>query len=133
MGFLSRVTISPPEEGEIALVSIETQDGRALIGQSGRNLHALQHVLRLLARNALLDVPQFVIDVNHYRQERRAFLQKLATTVAERVLTDSVSIELKPMNSFERRIIHVELADHDGVSTESVGYGLERRVVVQPM
>jgi len=132
MGFLSHVSIVPPEDGEIAVVSIETRDGHALIGQGGRNLHALQHVLRLLARTVLLDAPHFVIDVNQYRQDRRTFLQKLALTVAEHVLADTVSVELKPMNSFERRIIHVELADREGISTESVGQGLERRVVVQP-
>lgn len=132
MGFLVQVQVLPPDDDELVLVSIETRDGYALIGQGGRNLHSLQQILRLLAQGILLDVPHFVIDVNSYRQKRRIFLEKLAETVAERVLSHSVSIELKPMNSFERRVIHVELAEREGIATGSIGQGLERRVVVQP-
>ena len=59
-------------------------------------------------------------------------LSNLARRVAQRVLSSGTPITLEPMPANERRIVHVTLAEHSGVTTESIGIGEERQVVIQP-
>jgi len=73
-----------------------------------------------------------VIDVNGYKQQRYQSLNTLANRIAEEVEADGKPFELEPMTAYERRIIHIALADHPGVTTESTGVGESRKVVIIP-
>jgi len=59
-------------------------------------------------------------------------LKDLAENVAEKVLLEKVTLTLQPMSSYERRIIHLALVNRPEVSTESIGYNLERRIIIKP-
>ena len=73
-----------------------------------------------------------VIDVEGYKQRRYDALQALALRVAEQVKAKGKPFALEPMPAYERRIIHLTLADHPDVTTESTGEGETRKVVIVP-
>lgn len=100
--------------------------------QDGEVLEALQHLLqRALALHH--DGPaRLVLECEGYRERRDAALKAEALEIAAAVRADGQARLLGPLNSYERRIVHVALADDPGVRTFSVGEGSERRVTISP-
>ncbi len=72
------------------------------------------------------------IDVEGYKQRRYQVLQNLAWRLAEQVQTKQEPFTLEPMPAYERRIIHLTLAEHSDVTTHSIGVGESRKVVITP-
>ncbi len=130
-----KVSFSTPEDldDKTIEVNVEVSDGSALIGTDGNNLVALQHLIRVIwRRQTQYPSPRFLLDINGYRQERREYLRELAKETADRVSTENRLVVLKPMNAFERRLVHLALAADDRVLTESLGEERERRIIVKP-
>lgn len=128
-----RAKIVDQDNEEIIWVSIENKENpNLLIGQRGSNLNALQHLLRLAVRRKVNQVVNFILDVNKYRENRMVYLQKLAQTSAERVVKTKKPLILEAMPAYERRIIHLFLAESEEVATESEGEQEERRVIIKP-
>jgi spoIIIJ-associated protein len=73
-----------------------------------------------------------VIDAESYKQRRYEALQALAHRMAENVKTKGTPFTLEPMPPYERRIVHMALANHSAVFTESIGEGESRKVVIKP-
>jgi len=126
------VEVKKQENSPILVVSIQVENANQLIGQSGSNLNDLQRVLRLLIAKKDPEAPFFLLDINGYREKREAFLKDLGREIAEQVAKTKKSVMLQPMSSYERRIVHLELAEKSDIVTESVGEGPERRVVIRP-
>lgn len=103
-----------------------------LIGRRGQSLACLQYLVRLIVSNRTKRSTQIVIDVNGYKQHRYKSLNNLANRIAEEVEANEKSFELEPMPAYERRIIHMALANHQSVITESTGIGEARKVVIIP-
>lgn len=103
-----------------------------LIGKHGATLDALSSVTNAVMHKAEFRDLFFSVDVEGYRSRRMATLRNLAQRCADRVVREGVSIELEPMPPAERRIVHVTLAGHRDLVTESTGQGLTRRVVIMP-
>ena len=130
-----------------AEISVELKDGRLrlnaevaeagfLIGHDGENLKALQHVLGLMISKKIgepLNSFNFVFDINNYQKEREDYLIALAKNTAYRVLETKKDIELNPMSATERKIVHLTIEKIEGVKSESLGEGEERRVVIKPV
>ncbi len=141
LGFLgvegSAVLKPPPEvEGEepdesISL-DIEGDDLGILIGRRGQTLSCLQYIVRLIVGHQKRSWHPITIDVEGYKQRRYQALQVFARQMAEQVNAKKMSFTLEPMPAYERRIIHVALAEHQDVTTESIGQGESRRVVILP-
>ncbi len=101
-----------------------------LIGKRGNMLDALTVVTNaVMHRDGDREV-FFAVDVEGYRARRRATLRSIALRAADRVVHEGVEVELEPMPPSERRIVHMALAAHRDVETESTGAGLDRRVVI---
>lgn len=111
---------------------IEGDELGILIGRRGQTLACLQYIVRLIVSHKVKASTLIVIDVNGYKQHRYKSLNNLANRVAEEVEANEKSFELEPMPAYERRIIHMALADHPGVTTESTGIGEARKVVIIP-
>ena len=94
-------------------------------------VESLNHLLQLLTRKN--NLPNFHIDVNNYRKERENLIAELAKATARKVVATKQEAPLHAMNSYERRIAHMELAAHPEVKTESVGKGAGRCVIVKPI
>jgi spoIIIJ-associated protein len=124
----------PPAGGGEGVITLDVSgdDLGILIGRRGQTLSALQYVVRLiLAHQTQARVP-VVIDVEGYKQRRYEALQALAQRMAEQVKAKGRPFTLEPMLAYERRIIHIALADDPDVTTESVGEGESRKVVIMP-
>lgn len=73
----------------------------------------------------------FSLDLNYYRKERERLIVELARAAAHKAMLTKQSVELPPMNAYERRLVHLEIATHPSLKTESIGQGKERRVVIK--
>jgi len=74
-----------------------------------------------------------MLDVNNYRRQREDLIVELAKAAARKVAATQTEISLPPMNAYERRLIHAELAERPDLKTESKGEGKERAVVIKPL
>ncbi len=111
----------------------EEDDGLAiLIGKHGATLDALSAVTNAAMHREQSRDLFFAVDIEGYRQRRIATLRSIAQRCATRVVHEGVAVELEPMPPSERRIIHLTLAGHRDVATESTGAGKDRRVVIMP-
>lgn len=103
-----------------------------MIGRRGETLRSLQFLLNTIVNRVSGRWPQLVIDVGNYRQRRQESLEGLARRVAEQVRATGRPLPLEPMQSYDRRIIHMALRDDETVYTESSGEGENRRITVFP-
>lgn len=134
MGFVENVTVTidTPDEDNI-VCNIEVGDqSNFLIGQHGVNLQALQHVARMLVRKKTQERLKFIIDVNGYRSQKNQSVAQLAHQAAEEAIREKRAVVMKPMSTYERRIVHMELSKNSAIITESIGEGEGRKVVVKP-
>jgi spoIIIJ-associated protein len=114
------------------LFDVAGDDLGVLIGRRGETLASLQFLLNLLIGKRLGSWVRVVVDVEGYRARREEYLRNLAQRTAERVQRTGQAVPLEPMPPSERRIVHMALQDSPIVTTESTGYGEERRVFVIP-
>jgi len=110
---------------------IEGDDAGLLIGRRGDTLKALQFLVKYLVSQKLDGNVNMLVDVEGYQDRRYQSLMNMTRGVAQRVADSGRPITLEPMPPNERRIVHMALADHHRVTTESTGSGSSRQVVVQ--
>lgn len=132
LGLKTKVDFSDQGEDDITTVNLTVPDASLLIGDGGGTLIAWQHLLRILFRKRTGAAGNFVLDINNYRRERQEYLSALALDTAQKVVAENRLVILKPMNSYERRVIHLALAPDTRVATESLGELAERRVIIKP-
>lgn len=113
-------------------LNVEGDDLGILIGRRGQTLSCLQYMVRIIVGHQKKVWLPIVIDVESYKQRRCNALQALAFRIAEQVTQKGEPFALEPMPAFDRRIIHLALADHQDVTTESSGEGEARRLVIIP-
>ena len=122
------------EDGNASSIglNIEGEDLGILIGRLGQTMASLQHIVRvIMAHNMEVRLP-IVLDVEGYKQRRCEGLRALAARLADQVKNRKMPFSMEPMTAFERRVIHLALADHPDVFTESTGVGESRKVVITP-
>ncbi|MCR5705668.1 MAG: hypothetical protein K6G48_02520 [Acholeplasmatales bacterium] len=110
---------------------IESSENPLLIGIRGKTLEALSLLIKNLLGTYTKDKLIVSLDIGNYRANRIRQLEILATKTAKEVAKTKVDAKLKPMNSFERRVIHEKLSDWHDVYTESEGEGEERAIVIK--
>ena len=128
------------ETGEGTRFLIKAREGALLIGENGQNLLALNHIVKKIAERALKEEGEgenrekviFSLDVNDYQAKKIEDLKNLARLNAQRVRYFKKEIALRPMTSFERRIIHAILTECPDITTESTGKEPNRKVVIKP-
>ncbi len=103
-----------------------------VIGRRGETLDALQYLSSLAANSKESGYFRVVLNIGNYREKRESTLQGLARRTANQCLRTGRSRTLEPMNPYERRIIHTTVQDIEGVSSNSIGEGASRRVVITP-
>ncbi len=131
MDFEGRIELDETDPNFLR-INIVSPEARFLIGRDGENLRALQQIGRALAGKKLDREFSFVIDVNDYQKSQLDFLKETARNLGREVAEQKVVRWLAPMNAYERRIVHMELANFAGIKTESEGEGEARRVVIKP-
>jgi spoIIIJ-associated protein len=139
MGIQATISATVPEssiddEGALNPVTFNVTggDSSSLIGRRGQTIDALQYLVRLITSKQNRSRTPIMVDVQDYKKRRYEDLRTLAMNVALQVKTRKTSCRLEPMSAFERRIIHITLANDPDVTTESIGEGETRKVVVMP-
>ena len=129
----AEMTVSEGENGEVR-ISINGEGASILIGHHGDTLDSLQYLASLAANKRVdgkkEDYVKVSIDVEGYRAKREETLRALARRMAAKVLKYKKSVMLEPMNPYERRIIHSEIQNIEGVSTNSIGSENNRKIVI---
>lgn len=133
MGIQAEVEERSISDISIPYINVVTNEARLLIGARAQNLLALEYLLRRLVDKNSPEPPlNFFLDINSYRLHHIEELKNEAKNIAKKVRLYRTELILKPMAAFERRIIHMSLAEYPDIITESIGKGEERRVVIKP-
>lgn len=120
------------EDERAFVLNIMGDDLGILIGRRGETLRDLEYLTRLLVAQQTGKQIKLVVDVEGYRTRRERVLNELAKRMAERVQVNRQPITLEAMPPNERRIVHLALRDHPSVTTQSIGEGDHRRVMILP-
>lgn len=112
-------------------MEINCEDYGIIIGRRGETLDALQYLTSLAVKKSCDKYVRVTIDVGNYREKRMETLKNLARKNANYVLRTGRRYTFEPMNPYERRIIHTTIQEIDGVESLSVGYGQDRKVMLQ--
>ena len=116
-------------------VRFEGEDLGYMIGNRGRHLDSLQFILQVILGRKLTEDTnfRFFVDVGGYRKEKDDKLEQMALEKADNARILGEPIELPPMKPSDRRIIHLALMKFKDISTESVGEGMDRHIVITPI
>ena len=136
---IKRIMDSLDIQGDIAIsedvnsikINISGSDIGLLIGKQGETLAAIQSIANIVARKSGIN-KRLEVDVENYRGRRAESLKEMAEGAAEKALRLGRPVLLKPMNSYERRMVHVALQGNDRVHTVSEGEEPNRQVRISP-
>lgn len=113
-------------------VHIETEETGLLIGYHGQTLESFQMMLGMLVSKAVGSWQKVYVNIGDYREKREEALMHMAQRAAERALSMQRPVEISHLSASERRVIHLTLSGDERVSTESIGEGADRRLLVKP-
>lgn len=123
-----KVQVEEKEAFGHTVLNLKTDDATSLLKHDAEGLRALNHIVkRVQEKDAGAPV---VVDVNNHDTEKLERIVAQALELAERVKKEAHEIELQPMNSYERLLVHDALKEVSGVRTESRGEGRERHIVL---
>ena len=114
-------------------INVETAgvDG-LLIGRKGDTLTSLQHLVGRIVSKKMGGYQRLTLDVGGYLRNRHEILKQKAIKAAEKAKKSNHDVTLEPMYASERRVVHMALANLDGISTYTVGNGELRKVCISP-
>jgi len=135
--FLKKTTFEieiefPGPKKETIPINLKMEDPQILIGEKGQTLFEIQHLLKAILKRKIKENFYIDLDINNYKKKKIEYLKDLAKSIADEVSLKRKERILPPMPAYERRIVHLELADRKDVTTESIGQEPERRVIIRP-
>ena len=128
MGMTLSVTTEDTPEG--TRINLEGEDGGVLVRRGGEGLQALQHIVATAFRKQLGDDNRIVIDCNGFRKDKDAELRQMARFIADKARSSGMPQEMGPLNPYERRIVHLAIAEDPTVSSESIGDAFMKTVII---
>ena len=131
LGIVGEVTVDTDESGAYR-VNIETEETGLLIGFHGRTLESFQMILGMIVAKELTTWERVYVNVGDYREKREEALMYMAQRASERAITTGRPVELSHLSAAERRVVHLTLSGDERVTTESVGEGRDRKLVIAP-
>lgn len=133
MGFGEELEEIEAHQGVTSRFSVKLKgDASLLIGERGANLVALEHLVKKIIHKKTGEGHKFTLDINDYRMKRLEDLKQDVKSAAKEVRLYRKEVPLRPMSSFERRIVHLLLEEYPDITTESIGEEPERFVVIKP-
>jgi spoIIIJ-associated protein len=129
LGFTATVEEHSLDHG--FLLDVKTEDSGRLIGRQGQTLADLQYITNRLLFQQDQNAPKILVDVGGYRAQARDALVKKAKDAAEKVRRWGDVVELEPLSSFDRRIVHNAIKDDPDIETHSVEVeGSDKKVIL---
>ena len=127
------LSISHTVEGKYVLFTLESEKAAYLIGKRGQTLNALQQLTQLVLNKSSKSFLLARLDVENYRERREQALEILADRMADKAVRTGKKVQLEPMLSSERKIIHNQLANRIDIETYSEGVEPNRYLVIEPL
>jgi spoIIIJ-associated protein len=125
-----QVTVTAADVDDSIRVDVEGEGSEALLYQRGEALRALQTIVNTAFRRQLGEDRKVLVDCQGFRRDKDAELRQMARFLAQKALQNRTSQEMGPLNSYERRIVHLAVAEIDGVSSESIGDASVKKVII---
>lgn len=114
-------------------VKVQSPNSGRLIGKNGETLQAIQYIVRLMASEKAGEFTPVTVDVAGYKENKEKEIIEFALAMAENVKNSGYAQEMRPMTPYERRIVHVALKNFEGITADSVGEGMARRIRIEPI
>jgi spoIIIJ-associated protein len=124
------LTAQPEELPDGLRINLSGDDGQMLLRRQGEGLSALQHIVAAVFRQELDEKRRLVVDCMGFRKGKDAELKQMATFLAEKAKNTGLAQEIGPLNPYERRIVHLAVAEIESVSSESIGDAFEKTVII---
>ena len=124
------LTATVEETAEATRINLDGEDGGVLIRRGGEGLQALQHVVATTFRKQLGEDNRIVIDCNGFRRDKDAELRQMAQFMAGKARSSGMPQEMGPLNPYERRIVHLAIAEDPDVTSESIGDAFMKTVII---
>lgn len=124
------LTATTEETAEGTRINLEGEDGGVLVRRGGEGLQALQHLVATAFRKQLGDDNRIAIDCNGFRKDKDAELSSMARFTAEKAKDSGMPQEMGPLNPYERRIVHLTIAEDPTVTSESIGDAFMKTVII---
>jgi len=128
MGLTLTAAIEETPEG--TRIDLQGEDGGVLVRRGGEGLQALQHIVATAFRRQLGDDNRIVVDCNGFRKDKDLELRQMAHFIAEKAKSTGLPQEMGPMNPYERRIVHLAIAEDPTVTSESIGDAFMKTVII---
>jgi len=128
MGITLSINVEETDEG--TRINLEGEDGGVLVRRGGEGLQALQHIVATTFRKQLGEDNRIVIDCNGFRKDKDAELRQMARFIAEKARSSGAPQEMGPLNPYERRIVHLAIAEDPTVTSESIGDAFMKTVII---
>jgi spoIIIJ-associated protein len=121
-------------ENSIIKIDLKTNEASYLIGEKGEVLFNIQHIIYLLLKKNIKDFnfASLELDINDYKKKKINFLKSMISDIADEVALSRKEIVLPPMSAYERKIVHLQIAERKDVVSESVGQEPERKIIIKP-
>jgi spoIIIJ-associated protein len=111
-------------------INLDGEDGNALTRRHGEALAALQHIVSAIYRHEAAEGRRLVVDCMGYRKGKDAELKQMAIFLGEKAKSTGLAQEIGPLNPYERRIVHLAVAELESVTSESIGDAFEKTVII---
>ncbi len=128
MGMALTATVEETPDG--TRINLEGEDGGVLVRRGGEGLQALQHLAATAFRRQLGEDTRVVIDCNGFRKDKDVELKQIARFMAEKARSSGVPQEMGPLNPYERRIVHLAIAEDPSATSESIGDAFMKTVII---
>ena len=132
--FTAAVGIATPidveETSDGPRLNLSGEEAELLVRHRGEPLKALQHVVDAAYGRALMGEQRVFVDALEYRKGKDVELRQMAKFLAEKAKQSGMDQQLGPLNPYERRLVHIAVAEVPGVTTESVGDAFSKTVLI---
>jgi len=128
LGIATPIHVEETDDGP--RINLSGEEAELLARHRGEPLKALQHVVDMSFGRELPDGKRIFVDALEYRKGKDVELRKMAKFLAEKAKTSGMDQQLGPLNPYERRIVHMAVAEVPGVTTESVGDAFSKTVLI---
>jgi spoIIIJ-associated protein len=128
MGLSLKATVEEVPDG--LRIDLEGAGGEMLTRRRGEALNALQHLVGSVFRDAVPEGQRIAVDCQGFRRDKDAELKRMAIFLAEKAQMSGVAQEMGPLNPYERRIVHMAIAEVPGATSESVGDAFMKTVTI---
>ena len=125
-----KTTTNVEETADGVRLNIAGEDAELLVRHRGEPIKALQHVVDMAYGRSLPDEKRLFVDALEYRKGKDLELRQMAKLMAQKAQETGMDQQLGPLNPYERRMVHLAVAEVPGATSESIGDAFSKTVII---